>query len=68
MLVMDWPLVIKQGREAIIYDTGIAWQESSIAEQVITPFLHYHGVRKIQSLILSHSDKDHAGGMTELIE
>ncbi len=61
-------IVIKQGREAIVYDTGIAWQESSIAEQVITPFLHYHGVRKIQSLILSHSDKDHAGGMASIIE
>ncbi|CAM3740250.1 DNA internalization-related competence protein ComEC/Rec2 [Vibrio aquimaris] len=61
-------VVIQQDREAIIYDTGIAWQESSIAEQVITPFLHYHGVRQIKSLILSHSDNDHAGGMTELID
>ena len=61
-------IVILQDREAIIYDTGIAWQESSIAEQVITPFLHYHGVRQIKSLILSHSDNDHAGGMTELID
>ena len=35
-------IVVKQGSRAIVYDTGIAWERSSIAAQVITPFLHYH--------------------------
>nr|WP_252724323.1 DNA internalization-related competence protein ComEC/Rec2 [Vibrio hepatarius] len=61
-------VVIKQGPNAIIYDTGIAWQESSIAERIITPFLHYHGIKKVDILILSHADNDHAGGMETIIE
>ncbi|NOH71000.1 DNA internalization-related competence protein ComEC/Rec2 [Vibrio pectenicida] len=61
-------VVIKQGQSAIIYDTGMAWQESSIAERIITPFLHYHGIKEVDILILSHADNDHAGGMETIIE
>ncbi|MCG9678578.1 DNA internalization-related competence protein ComEC/Rec2 [Vibrio sp. Isolate24] len=61
-------IVVKQGSHAIVYDTGMAWSGSSIAEQVITPFLHYHGVDEIDMLIVSHSDMDHSGGMEHLIQ
>nr|WP_253809376.1 DNA internalization-related competence protein ComEC/Rec2 [Vibrio sp. RE88] len=60
-------IVVKQGSRAIIYDTGIAWEGSSIAAQVITPFLQYHGVSKLDMLILSHTDGDHAGGLEVLL-
>ncbi|WP_284192136.1 DNA internalization-related competence protein ComEC/Rec2 [Vibrio zhanjiangensis] len=61
-------VVIKQGNSAFIYDTGMAWQESSIAEQIITPFLHFHGISDVKGLILSHSDNDHSGGMAYIIK
>ncbi|NOI75154.1 DNA internalization-related competence protein ComEC/Rec2 [Vibrio coralliilyticus] len=60
-------IVVKQGSRAIVYDTGIAWERSSIAAQVITPFLHYHGVSKLDMLIISHTDGDHAGGLEVLL-
>jgi competence protein ComEC len=60
-------IVVKQGSRAMVYDTGIEWEGSSIAAQVITPFLQYHGVSKLDMLIISHTDGDHAGGLEVLL-
>ncbi len=54
-------LVEKEGR-VLLYDTGKAWQNGSIAEQVITPVLHRRGYSSVDTMILSHADNDHAGG------
>ncbi|NVC95615.1 DNA internalization-related competence protein ComEC/Rec2 [Vibrio natriegens] len=54
-------LVEKEGK-ALIYDTGKSWPEGSVAEQVIIPVLHRRGSREVDTLVLSHSDNDHAGG------
>ncbi|WP_162889665.1 DNA internalization-related competence protein ComEC/Rec2 [Vibrio sp. dhg] len=54
-------LVEKEGK-ALIYDTGKSWPEGSVAEQVIIPVLHRRGFREVDTLVLSHSDNDHAGG------
>ncbi|EHE7893689.1 DNA internalization-related competence protein ComEC/Rec2 [Vibrio parahaemolyticus] len=54
-------LVEKEGR-VLLYDTGKAWHNGSIAEQVITPVLHRRGYSSVDTMILSHADNDHAGG------
>ncbi|WP_407332953.1 DNA internalization-related competence protein ComEC/Rec2 [Enterovibrio sp. 27052020O] len=53
-------LVEKDG-EAILYDTGAAWESGSIAESVVHPVLQSRG-SELTGLILSHRDNDHAGG------
>ncbi|MBN3572950.1 DNA internalization-related competence protein ComEC/Rec2 [Vibrio neptunius] len=60
-------IIVKQGSQAFIYDTGIAWQGGSIAAQVMTPLLRYHGVGKLDMLVISHTDGDHAGGLEMLL-
>ncbi|MEI8596903.1 MBL fold metallo-hydrolase [Vibrio sp. M60_M31a] len=55
-------LVEKEGK-ALIYDTGKSWPEGSVAEQGdYTRVLHRRGFREVDTLVLSHSDNDHAGG------
>ncbi|MGP8308219.1 DNA internalization-related competence protein ComEC/Rec2 [Vibrio sp. YIC-376] len=54
--------VIEKDGKILLYDTGKAWPNGSIAEQVITPVLHQRGYVTIDTLVLSHSDNDHAGG------
>ncbi len=61
-------IVVIQGDRAIVYDTGIAWKNSSFAQQIITPYLFYEGVRQLDMLIISHGDKDHSGGMQSMID
>ncbi|PHI41254.1 DNA internalization-related competence protein ComEC/Rec2 [Actinobacillus succinogenes] len=53
-------LIVKNQR-AVLYDTGVAWEGGSMAEIEILPYLQRQGIVPEQ-LILSHDDKDHAGG------
>ncbi len=59
-------VVLIKGNEAIVYDTGDKWQQSSVASQIISPFLVKHGVDKLEGVVISHFDKDHAGGLGDL--
>ncbi|WP_413110339.1 DNA internalization-related competence protein ComEC/Rec2 [Thaumasiovibrio sp. DFM-14] len=61
-------VIIKQGNDVVLYDTGWAWRSGSIADSVITPVLKYQQVKRIKGIILSHADNDHAGSWTSLVE
>ena len=71
----SWVLDVGQGLAVAIetragmslYDTGMAWRGGgSAAQQVITPFLRSRGVRRLDRIIVSHSDLDHSGGLAVL--
>jgi competence protein ComEC len=60
-------VVIQQGEHAILYDTGGAYPSGfNMTEAVILPYLHYHSINQLDKVIISHSDNDHAGGLTIL--
>ncbi|MFS0655240.1 DNA internalization-related competence protein ComEC/Rec2 [Bacillus sp. 179-C3.3 HS] len=41
---------------------------STIADQTLIPFLHSKGIKKLDVLILTHADQDHAGEAVRLIK
>lgn len=50
-----------------IYDTGALFSSgNSAANIVISPYLRSLGITKLDSLIVSHSDNDHSGGVATL--
>jgi competence protein ComEC len=50
-----------QGR--LLYDTGPALgPDSEAGSRVILPWLRAHGVDRLQAVVVSHEDLDHAGG------
>jgi competence protein ComEC len=52
----------------LLYDTGPAYRSGgTAAERYILPFLANRGIRRIDRLIISHSDLDHAGGAAAII-
>lgn len=59
-------IVIEQNGRAIIYDTGSSWPGGSYAQNVIEPILQQRGIRRLDGLILSHLDNDHAGDWQNL--
>ena len=60
-------IVIQQGEHAILYDTGGAYPSGfNLTETVILPYLQYHSINELDKVIISHSDNDHAGGLTLL--
>ena len=55
-------MVISKGDNAILYDTGLAWPEGNSGDQLIIPWLRWHGLTP-QGIILSHEHLDHRGGL-----
>ncbi len=59
-------IAIQTRDHVLVYDTGPAYDQSSSADRVIVPFLKYYHRSKIDMLVLSHLDHDHAGSAVSL--
>ncbi len=56
-------LVVQTRRHTLLYDAGPAMPRGlDLGEAVVVPALRARGVRRLDTLLLSHGDNDHAGG------
>jgi competence protein ComEC len=56
-------VVLRAGAHTVLFDTGPSFRSgSSTADLVIIPFLKSRGIGKLDTLVVSHADQDHAGG------
>lgn len=56
-------VLVRTARHAVLYDTGPALPEAYDAgERVVVPALQALGVRRLDAIVVSHGDADHAGG------
>ncbi len=39
-----------------------------VGERIIEPYLDYHGIRKLDTVVLTHPDLDHGGGLGYILE
>lgn len=52
----------------LVFDTGPSFSGGfDTGSQVVAPFLASQGIGRIERLVLSHADRDHAGGATGLL-
>ncbi len=59
--------VVETHHRVLIYDTGPAYSANFDAGRaVLLPFLRSRGWQQVDRLILSHGDRDHAGGLKSL--
>jgi competence protein ComEC len=62
-------LLVQTHSQNIIYDTGAGWRSGGSAMQsMILPALSALGVKQVDLIVISHSDNDHAGGLSALLE
>lgn len=61
--------VLVQTRDhALLYDTGARWSEDrDVGDAVVVPSLRALGVRRLDRLLISHLDDDHAGGRESVL-
>jgi len=53
----------------LLYDTGPAFSaDANSGNRVIVPYLRAAGVHRLDALVVSHADKDHAGGAESVLE
>lgn len=59
---------LRTQNQALLFDTGPAFRSGgSAAELVVLPFLQGQGIDRLDALIVSHGDLDHAGGVASII-
>jgi competence protein ComEC len=59
--------VVETARHVLVFDAGPGWQGGGTAARVaVLPYLRARGIRAIDRLVLSHDDRDHAGGAETL--
>ncbi|MGE0030266.1 MAG: DNA internalization-related competence protein ComEC/Rec2 [Steroidobacteraceae bacterium] len=59
--------VVETRRHVLVFDTGPRWRGGGSAARVsLVPYLRARGIRRIDRLVVSHEDMDHAGGVPVL--
>jgi competence protein ComEC len=60
-------ILVRTRSHAMLFDTGPRQGLTSAGQRVITPVLRSLGVRKLDALVVSHADMDHAGGLAHVL-
>ncbi|MEM7400874.1 MAG: DNA internalization-related competence protein ComEC/Rec2 [Pseudomonadota bacterium] len=61
-------VVLQSGENVLVYDTGPKFSSGfNAGEAVVATFLRERGIKEIDVLMVSHGDKDHAGGLEGLL-
>jgi competence protein ComEC len=61
--------VVRTQEGTLVYDTGPGYPSGfDTGSAVVAPFLAAQGVRQVERLVISHADRDHAGGLVGLAE
>jgi competence protein ComEC len=60
-------VVVQTAAHALLYDSGPSYSADSDAGlRVVVPYLRAIGVRQLDTLVISHRDKDHSGGLASV--
>lgn len=62
-------LLVETERHRLLYDTGPFYSTASDGgNRVILPYLKARGIRALDTMVVSHSDTDHAGGALSILD
>jgi competence protein ComEC len=62
-------LLIETSEHRLLYDTGPSYgPESNAGNRVILPYLRARGIGRLDGMVVSHSDADHAGGALSVLD
>lgn len=61
-------VLVRTAGHALLYDTGARYPSGfDLGEAVVVPTLHALGVQRLDGLVISHADTDHAGGAAAVL-
>ncbi|GHA15577.1 DNA internalization-related competence protein ComEC/Rec2 [Arenicella chitinivorans] len=62
-------MVVETAGGVLVYDTGPRYSTGfSTAKAVLMPYLRTQGYRRINTLVISHADADHIGGLQDVLD
>jgi competence protein ComEC len=61
-------VVVRTADETLLFDTGPAWAgDADSGARTIVPFLRGEGIRSLDTMVVSHDDRDHSGGAASVL-
>jgi len=61
--------VVETQNHTLVYDTGARFSDRfDVGSAIVLPYLQYRGINKIDQLVISNGDADHAGGAPALFD
>ncbi|MFC5427677.1 DNA internalization-related competence protein ComEC/Rec2 [Paraburkholderia denitrificans] len=61
-------VLVQTARHALLFDAGPGPESTHAGERIVVPYLHAHGVERLDMLIVSHDDSDHSGGAQAVLD
>jgi competence protein ComEC len=61
-------IVVETARHALLFDAGPGPESTHAGERIVVPYLFASGTVTLDSLVISHSDSDHAGGAPAVLQ
>jgi competence protein ComEC len=62
-------VLVRTARHALLYDTGPSFgPQADSGSRIIVPYLRAVGVKRLDAVIVSHDDDDHAGGAASVLQ
>lgn len=61
-------VLLRTANHNLLYDTGAAWPDGNMAGFAVLPVLQQRDVSRLDKLLISHFDNDHAGSMAAVVE
>ena len=55
-------VLVRTANRALLYDAGPAFGETDSGERIIAPYLRAAGIERLDAMMVTHNDRDHAGG------
>ena len=60
--------VVRTQNHVLVFDSGARWSARSDAGRaVVVPYLRAAGIARVDTLLISHGDNDHAGGTASIV-
>jgi len=57
-------LIVQSGDRVLLYDTGDGRPDQlTQADKVLLPYFRHHGINALDTVMISHGDRDHSGGL-----
>jgi competence protein ComEC len=60
-------ILVETHRRALLFDAGTGPESTRAGERVVAPYLVANGVARLDTLVVSHGDADHAGGVPAVL-
>ncbi len=62
-------IVVRAGKRVLVYDPGPRYSPRFDAgSAIVAPYLRHLGIARVDRLVVSHGDSDHAGGLSGLLD